>query len=130
MASKSTRHNRQELEPRVMSWKFPQAPASQHFGGYVFPMRYPCEHCTGPDNPSHGRKLTDPYNVTLANEAARILEHAEGQIRRAEGMVAAGMLRDAARLCDLLEHRERALEEEDRKAKLSPPQPRRKAVRS
>jgi len=53
--------------------------------------------------------LVQPLRIRTAsrwpNEARRIVEHAEGQIRRGEGMAAAGMLRDAARLCDLLEHR-------------------------
>lgn len=83
--------------------------ACSHYDGHFFKGTLPCESCG--DAAVHQTEPDDPYDRTLQREARRIVEHASCEIGRGHYFhvaSAAGMLRDAARLLDLLGQRQRA----------------------
>jgi len=98
-------------------------PAAQHNSSYYFKAAMPYYR--------HGMQAppADEYERTLADEAKRIIYHADSEIHEGDPLAAAGMLRDAARLMDLWEQRKRARWDaaEARKAQRKP---RGKAARS
>lgn len=78
--------------------------ALSHYGGRFFKGTLPCESC-GAASVSHVEPA-DEYDLTLQREAARLAYHARAEINRGHADFAAGMLRDAARLLDLLGQRQ------------------------
>src|SRR2546426_7642011 len=100
-------------------------PALHPYAGSHFPAAVACASCGG--SARHGLKEppADEYEEVLADEAGRLVEHAQREIWDGHAIDAAGMLRDAARLLDLLEQRRRA-----RNAAQDAALSRRKAARS
>jgi hypothetical protein len=86
-----------------------------HYGGHFFKGTLPCESC-GAASVSYV-DLVDEYDRTLQREARRIVEHASDEINRGMAGNAAGMLRDAARLLDLLGQRQSARDQAKDEAK-------------
>src|SRR5882762_5706544 len=92
-------------------------PASHHFYGSYFPAATCCASCGG--RARHGEKTppSDEYEMALAGEAGRLVEHAQSVIWDGNAVASAGMLRDAARLLDLLEARMRTRRDAEDAAK-------------
>jgi hypothetical protein len=102
-----------------------------HYGGHYFSNALPCESCGAAANRRYAagdsRRLPlDEYDLTLQEEAYRLAYHAKATISKGEHDAAAGMLRDAARLLDLLGQRQRAKQQAEDAAKSK----HRKAARS
>lgn len=76
----------------------------------------PCRACGAGQSPRD--EPHDLYDLTLRNEAARVIHHASARVGSiSDANETAGMLRDAARLLDLLGARQRAREAVDEAAR-------------
>ena len=97
-------------------------PMALEYAGHFFRDALPCEHCGAASNKGKTTEPADPYDRTLLNEARRVIHHAGCGLAGAGAdslavLNSAGMLRDAARLLDLLMERHRAREADAPKAK-------------
>jgi len=87
------------------------APVAQHSGGYFFTNRMACAECGKDPNYNKPQGEPDEYNRTLIDHVAKVLHHAKYEVLSGtmfSAMETAGMLRDCARMMDIVEARRRA----------------------
>src|SRR5712664_2688417 len=94
-------------------------PAAQYSSAYYFKNRMGCSQCGKDPNYNQPEEENDEYVLTFSGEVSRILYHAEGEVRHGglfSACEVAGMLRDAARMMDIIEARRRERYEAEQEA--------------